>query len=145
MIDAQELELATPKPGQAVLITNAMLNELRSPLITAEAELDAANKAYKKLPAQVPLSEVNPQQQALDTELKQVLHAFFDGGVHIIGLLVTEIRVNTTYTAKRTKAHDLVRRFLGHSGDLDPRQDGFLDMVFDPMSTGRDTKALGEL
>lgn len=60
-------------------------------------------------------------------------------------ILVREIRVNTTYTAKRTKAHDLVRLMFTASADLDPRQDGCLNIVFDPPPTGRQTKMLGEL
>lgn len=87
----------------------------------------------------------HPGQQVLETEVKQLLHAFRMAAYNVMMMLVREIRVNTTYAAKATKAHDLVRQLFTASADIDPRQDGYLDVVFDPRPTGRQTKVLAEL
>lgn len=145
VIEARGLELASPHPGQPVLITNGKLNEVRAPLIVAEAELAAVTTHYQQLPAKVPRGEVNPGQQVLESELKQLLQGMRMAAYNIMMILVREIRVNTTFAAKATKAHDLVRLMFAASADLDPRHDGVLEVVFDPMPTGRQTKVLAEL
>lgn len=145
IVDTQELELATPEPGETRLITNAMLTDLRMPLVRAEQELQAAHTAYQELPARLPLGEVSPEQQVLETEVKQLLHGFRMAAYNIMMMLVSEIRTNTSYKAARTKAHHLVRQFLKHSGDLDPRHPGYLDVILDPMPTKHETQALAEL
>lgn len=145
IVDAQELELATPEPGETRLITNAMLTDLRMPLVKTELELQAAQAAYQLLPARLPLGEVNPEQQVLETEVKQLLHGLRMSAYNIMMMLVAEIRTNTGYKAARTKAHNLVRQFLKHSGDLDPRHTGYLDVILDPMPTTHETTALAEL
>jgi hypothetical protein len=60
-------------------------------------------------------------------------------------MLATEVRTITGYKAAAKEAHAFVRQLLTHTGDLDPRQDGFLDVVLDRLPTGRATRALGEL
>lgn len=145
IVDTQELELATPDPGQTRLITNAMLTDIRTPLIKAEDELHTAQTTYERLSARLPLGEVNPEQQVLETELKQLLHAFRMAAYNIMMMLVSDIRVNTSYKAASTKAHNLVRQFLKHTGDLDPRHPGYLDINLDPMPTNNETNALTEL
>lgn len=64
---------------------------------------------------------------------------------NIMAMMVSQVRTGTTYSAKRTKAHDLVHPFLKQSAELDPRADGFVEVVFDPIPTGRDSKALDEV
>lgn len=113
--------------------------------ITAEQELRTAQAAYNALPARLPLGEVNPEQQVLETELKQLLHGFRMAAYNIMMMLVSEIRVNTSYKAASTKAHNLVRQFLKHTSDLDPRHPGYLDVILDPMPTNSETTALTEL
>ena len=90
-------------------MTNSMLNEVRAPLITAATELAAATTVYKRLPAKVALGEVNPCQQMLETELKQLLYALRMAAYSIMMILVRQIRTSTTYAAKATKAHEVVR------------------------------------
>ena len=42
---------------------------------TVEATLDAALAEHQAIPARLPLAEVNPGQQVLDTETKLIHHA----------------------------------------------------------------------
>jgi hypothetical protein len=73
--ESQELVFATPGPGEQVLITNKMLNQINAPVLKAEKELAKATAEYKGMPGRLPLGEVNPGQQVLETEVKQLLHA----------------------------------------------------------------------
>ena len=47
----------------------------RSDVHTAETVLDAALDAHQAIPARLPLSQVHPGQQVLDTETKLIHHA----------------------------------------------------------------------
>ncbi|MCW4466565.1 hypothetical protein OK351_13785 [Glutamicibacter sp. MNS18] len=139
-VESQELALSTPDPGEPRLVTNAMLNELNAPVIKLEKHLAKANQAYQAIPARLPLGEVNPEQVVLDTEPKQLLHVFRMAAYNVSMMLATEVRVNTGLKAKNY-THQFVRQALIQSGDLDPRQEGFLDQL----PTGRATRVLGEL
>ncbi|WP_146112515.1 putative transposase [Arthrobacter sp. MYb224] len=143
--DVQELALCSPEPGETVTITNKMLNELNAPVLAAEKQLAEASKAYQAISTKLPLGEVNPGQQVLESELKQVLHAFRMAAYNVTMMLVTQVRTQTGYKAASSQAHVFVRQALKLSGDLDPRQDGVLEVLLDPLPTRRATVALGEL
>jgi hypothetical protein len=65
----------SPAPGQAVIITNAMLARLDAPVTAARRDLQAAKTAARAIPAKIPLSEHNPDMVKLDTETKLITHA----------------------------------------------------------------------
>lgn len=144
-VGAQELALSTPEPGETMLITNQMLNDLNAPVIKVEKELAQADEVYQSIPGRLPLGEVNPGQQVLESEMKQLLHGFRMAAYNASMILATEVRTNTGFKAAVTQAHAFVRQVLTHTGDIDPRDEGFLDVALDPLPTGRATAALGEL
>ena len=143
--DFQELVMASPAPGTVVTITNKMLNELNAPVLAAEKQLAQASKDYQAVVAKLPLGEVNPGQQVLESELKQVLHAFRMAAYNVMMMLATQVRTQTGLKAASNEAHVFVRQALKLTGDLDPREDGVLEVVLDPLPTRRATVALGEL
>ncbi|MGP5690694.1 putative transposase [Glutamicibacter ardleyensis] len=143
--DFQELLMASPEPGTAVTITNKMLNELNAPVLAAEKQLVQASKEYQAIAAKLPLGEVNPGQQVLESELKQVLHAFRMAAYNVMMMLATQVRTQTGLKAASKEAHVFVRQALKLTGDLDPREDGVLEVALDPLPTRRATEALGEL
>ena len=55
-----------------MVLTNAMINTITADVHTAEQHLDAALAAHQAIPARLPLGEVNPGQQVLDTETKLI-------------------------------------------------------------------------
>ncbi|WP_396278354.1 putative transposase [Glutamicibacter creatinolyticus] len=144
-VESQELALSTPQPGGQVVFTNKMLNDLNAPVIKAEKALAKANEKYQAIQARLPLGEVNPEQVVLESELKQLLHGFRMAAYNVSMMLATEVRTHTGYTAAKNETHTLIRQALTQTGDLDTRQDGFLDVVLDPLPTGRATRALAEL
>ena len=73
--DAALLAAHSPQPGTSVVLTNEMINTINAEVHTAETALDAALAAHQAIPARVPLAEVNPGQQVLDTETKLIHHA----------------------------------------------------------------------
>ena len=72
---AQLLAAHSPQPGSTVVLTNTMINTINTDVHTAEKALDAALAAHAQIPARLPLSQVNPGQQVLDTETKLIHHA----------------------------------------------------------------------
>ena len=66
--DRELLAASTPPPGVTTVLTNAMINTINTDVHAAEATLDAVLAAHQALPARLPLAEVNPGQQVLDTE-----------------------------------------------------------------------------
>ena len=58
-----------------MLLTNAMINTINADIHTAQTTLDAAITAHAAIPARLPLAQVNPGQQVLDTETKLIHHA----------------------------------------------------------------------
>jgi len=51
------------------VLTNAMIDTINADMHAAQATLDAALTAHQAIPARLPLAEVNPGQQVLDTEV----------------------------------------------------------------------------
>jgi hypothetical protein len=73
--DAALLAAHSPQPGTSVVLTNQMINTINADVHDAEHALDAAPDAHQAITARLPLSQVNPGQQVLDTETKLIHHA----------------------------------------------------------------------
>ena len=73
--DAALLADHSPQSGTSVVLTNQMINTINTDVHDAEHALDAALDAHQAIPARLPLSQVNPGQQVLDTETKLIHHA----------------------------------------------------------------------
>jgi hypothetical protein len=142
--DAALLEAVTPPPGVSVLITNTDHDALTADLRAAEADLDTAQETHRAIPARLPLGQVNPGQQVLDTQTKLITHAIRIAAFNTATTLARTIRVHTGYARANREAHTLIRQALTGSGDIDP-QDGVLTVRLDPLPTRRATKAIAEL
>jgi prepilin-type processing-associated H-X9-DG protein len=144
--DAAMLAMRTPAPGtKEVLITNAMQNAVTAPLTDAGAALDRAETAHKEIPARVPLGDLAPGQQVLDTETKLITHAIRMAAFNTATTLAREIRTNTGYARAAEQAHTLTRQALTGSGDIDTTTPGYLTIRLDPLPTARATTAIAEL
>lgn len=144
--DAAMLALRTPAPGtNEVTITNAMHNQVTAPLWAAEAALGQAEAAHQKIPVRVPLGELSPGQQVLDTETKLLTHAIRMAAFNTATTLAREIRTNTGYARATEEAHALARQALTDSGDIDTTTPGYLTIRLDPLPTARATTAISEL
>ncbi|MCZ2405094.1 hypothetical protein IV498_18530, partial [Paenarthrobacter sp. Z7-10] len=144
--DAAMLNLRTPDPGTGeVLITNAMANAVNAPLSDAGAALDRAETVHKEIPARVPLGELAPGQQILDTDVKLITHAIRMAAFNTATTLAREIRTNTGYARATQEAHTLTRQALTNSGDIDTTTPGYLTIRLDPLPTTRATTAIAEL
>jgi prepilin-type processing-associated H-X9-DG protein len=144
--DAAMLAMRTPDPriGE-IVITSPMHNAVTAPLWDSETALEAAEAAHKKLPARLPLGELAPGQQVLDTQVKLITHAIRMAAYNTMMTLAREIRTNTGYKRAAEEAHALVRSALASSGDIDPTVPGYLTIRLDPLPTARATKAIAEL
>lgn len=144
--DAALLEARSPAPGQTALISNADHDRLTADLRAAEAALAAAEQANRDTPARLPLGEVNPGQQVLETETKLLTHAVKIAAFNTSTALARDLRIHTGYARAGDEAYALIRQVLTHSGDIDPDPDaGTLTVRLDPMPTGRATRAVAEL
>ena len=144
--DAALLAARTPAPGTSTaLITNAQHNTITADLFAAETALDQAQATHKDIPARVPLGEIAPGQQVLETETKLLSHGIRMAAFNTATTLAREIRTNTGYARADDEAHALIRQALTASGDIDPSQDGYLTIRLDPLPTQRATTAIAEL
>ncbi len=141
--DAALLAATTPRAGE-ILLTNEMYNALTGPLRAAEDDLADARDHHRTLPSRVPLKDLAPDQQVLDTEVKLLHHAIRMSAHTTITALARDIRTNTTYARATDEAHTLARLVLNHPGDIDPRAP-VLAITLDPMPTRRQTRAVAEL
>jgi transposase-like protein len=143
--DAALLELRSPTAGQ-VVISNADHNRATADLRAAEADLNTAEQANRATPARLPLGEVNPGQQILETETKLLTHAVKIAAFNTSTALARDLRIHTGYARAGDEAHALIRQVLTHTGDIDPDPDaGTLTVRLDPMPTPRATRAVAEL
>ena len=110
----------------------------------AEATLDAALAEHQALPARLPLAEVNPGQQVLDTETKLIHHAIRIAAFNTVQSLARAIVTGTGYTRADDEAHTLIRTALAGSGDIIPDHDT-LHIRLDPLPAPRHTAAIDEL
>jgi hypothetical protein len=142
--DAALLAAHCPPPGTAVVLTNAMTNTINAEVHTAQTALDAALAAHQAIPARVPLAQVNPGQQVLDTETKLIHHAIRIAAFNTAQSLARAIVTATGYTRAHDEAHTLIRTALAGSGDIIPDHDT-LHIRLDPLSAPRHTAAINEL
>lgn len=144
--DAALLAARTPAPGtNETMITNAGHNTITADLSAAETALQAAQAAHQAIPARVPLGQITPGQQVLETETKLLTHAIRIAAFNTASSLAREVRTNTGYARADDEAHTLIRQALTTSGDIDPSQTGYLTIRLDPLPTQRATTAISEL
>jgi prepilin-type processing-associated H-X9-DG protein len=141
--DATMLAAHSPQPGTSVVLTNAIINTINADVHTAEKTLDAALTAHQAIPARLPLAQVNPGQQTLDTETKLIHHAIRIAAFNTAQSLARAI-TTTGYTRADDEAHTLIRTALAGSGDIIPDHDT-LHIRLDPLPAPRHTAAIDEL
>ncbi len=140
--DEALLQLRSPAPGQAVVITNQQLNTLNAPAEAAFAELDAARAAAAATPARIRLGDLHPGTVLLDTETKLITHAIRMAAFNTEAALARAL--NGHYARAEDEAYALVREALAGSGDLQPAG-GQLRVRLDPLTAPRRTRALTTL
>ena len=142
--DAALLAAHSPQPGTSVVLTNEMINTINADVHAAQTTLDTALAAHQALPARLPLAEVNPDQQVLDTETKLIHHAIRIAAFNTAQSLARAIVTATGYTRADDEAHTLIRTALAGSGDIIPDHHT-LHIRLDPLSAPRHTAAIDEL
>ena len=142
--DRELLAASTPPPGATTVLTNQMIDTINTAVHAAEAALDAALAAHQALPARLPLAEVHPGQQVLDTETKLIHHAIRIAAYNTTRSLARAIVTATGYTRADDEAHTLIRTALTGSGDIIPDRDT-LHLRLDPLPAPRHTAAIDEL
>jgi prepilin-type processing-associated H-X9-DG protein len=142
--DRELLAASTPPPGTTTVLTNTMINTINTDAHTAQATLDAALTAHQALPARLPLAQVHPGQQVLDTETKLIHHAIRIAAFNTAQSLARAILTDTGYTRGDDEAHTLIRTALAGSGDIIPDGDT-LHIRLDPLPAPRHTAAIDEL
>lgn len=143
--DAVLLAAHSPTPGTETLITNAAPDAMTAEQRAAETAMTDAQNAHRAIPARLPLREVNPDQQVLDTETKLITHAIRMAAFNTATGLARAVRVHTGYARADQEAHTLIRHVLTHSGDIDPSTPGVLTIHLDPLPTTRATVAINQL
>jgi hypothetical protein len=142
--DRELLAASTPPPGTTTVVTNEMIDTINTDAHAAQATLDAALAEHQALPARLPLAEVNPGQQVLDTETKLIHHAIRIAAFNTAQSLARAIVTGTGYTRADDEAHTLIRTALAGSGDIIPDHDT-LHIRLDPLPAPRHTAAIDEL
>ena len=107
--DRELLAASSPPPGVTTVVTNRMIDTINADLHAAESTLDAALDAHQAIPARLPLAEVNPGQQVLDTETKLIHHAIRIAAFNTTRSLARAIVTDTGYTRADDEAHTLMR------------------------------------
>ena len=144
--DTALLAASSPKPGTSVLLTNTTINTINADAHAAQTALDAATATHKAIPARLPLAQVHPGQQVLDTETKLIHHAIRIAAYNTAQSLARAIVTNTGYNRADDEAHTLIRTALAGSGDIIPdHHNGTLHIRLDPLSAPRHTAAIDEL
>ena len=145
--NAALLAAHSPQPGTTtVVLTNTMINTINTDVHTAEKALEAALAAHAAIPARLPLSEVNPGQQVLDTETKLIHHAIRIAAYNTAQSLARAIASDTGYRRADDEAHTLIRTALAGSGDIIPDPaTNTVHVRLDPLPTPRQTAAIAEL
>ena len=144
--DRELLTISSPPPGTRTLLTNEMINNINADVHTNQSTLNAALAAHQQIPARLPLAEVNPGQQVLDTETKLIHHAIRIAAYNTAQTLARAILTHTGYTRADDEAHTLIRTALAGSGDIIPDHDNaILNIRLDPLPAPRHTAAIAEL
>ena len=140
--DASLLELRSPAPGHAALLTNQQLNQLNAPVRAAYDELEAAGAAAAATPARARLGDLAPDMVRLDAETKQITHAIRMAAYNAETILARAL--NGHYARARDEAYALIREALATSGDICPGP-GQLLIRLDPLTAPRRTQAMAAL
>ncbi len=140
--DASLLELRSPAPGHAALLTNQQLNALNAPVQAAYDELEAAEAAAAATPARVRLGDLAPDMVRLDAETKQITHAIRMAAYNAETLLARAL--DGHYARASDEAYALIREALATSGDI-CTGNGELLIRLDPLTAPRRTQALAAL
>jgi len=144
--DRELLRVSTPPPGATTVLTNTMINTINADVHAAQTTLDAAIAAHQGIPARLPLAQVHPGQQVLDTETKLIHHAIRIAAYNTAQTLARAILTDTGYTRAHDEAHTLIRTALAGSGDIIPDHDNnTLHIRLDPLPAPRHTAAIDEL
>ena len=140
--DAALLQLRSPAPGQAVYLTNQVINALAAPVEAAWRELEEADSAAAAVPARVPLGALAPDMVRLDAETKQITHAIRMAAYNAETVLARAL--DGYYSRASDEAYALIREALTTSGDIHPGT-GELLIRLDPLTAPRRTQALAAL
>jgi hypothetical protein len=140
--DAGLLELRSPAPGHAALLTNQQVNELNAPVRAAYDELEAAEAAAAATPARIRLGDLAPDMVRLDAETKQITHAIRMAAYNAETILARGL--DGHYARSGDEAYALIREALATSGDICPGP-GQLLIRLDPLTAPRRTQAMAAL
>jgi transposase len=140
--DTSLLQLRSPAPGHAALLTNQQLNELNAPVQAAYDEMEAAEAAAAATPARIRLGDLAPHMVRLDAETKQITHAIRMAACNAETILARAL--DGHYARARHEAYALIREALAASGDICPGP-GHLLIRLDPLTAPRRTQALAAL
>jgi hypothetical protein len=140
--DAALLQLRSPAPGQAVFLTNQVINALAAPVEAAWRDADDADTAAAAVPARVPPGDLAPDMVRLDTEVKQITHAIRMAAYNAETTLARAL--DGHYARAADEAYALIREALATSGDIIPGN-GELIIRLDPLTAPRRTQALAAL
>ncbi|HTX52460.1 MAG TPA: helix-turn-helix domain-containing protein [Candidatus Baltobacteraceae bacterium] len=142
--DRDLLTASCPPPGATAVLTNSMIDTINADVHAAQDRLDAALTAHQEIPARLPLAQVNPGQQVLDTETKLIHHAIRIAAYNTTRSLASAIITDTGYARADDEAHTLIRTALARSGDIIPDHRA-LHIRLDPLPTPRQTAAIADL
>jgi hypothetical protein len=140
--DASLLNLRSPAPGHAALVTSQQINKLDAPVQAAYDELDAAEAAAEATPARIRLGVLAPDMVRLDAETKQITHAIRMAACNAETILARAL--DGHYARAQDEAYALIREALATSGDIHPGP-GQLLIRLDPLTAPRRTQALAAL
>ncbi len=144
--DRDLLAASSPPAGTTTVLTNTMINTINADVHTAQSALNAALSAHQAIAARLPLAEVNPGQQVLNTETKLIHHAIRIAAYNTAQSLARTIITNTSYTRADDEAHTLIHTALAGSGDIIPDPETHtLHIQLDPLPAPRHTAAIDEL
>lgn len=136
--DEALVQLRSPAPGQAVVITNPQLNALNAPAEAALAALDAARAAAAATPPRIRLGDLAPDSMILDTEVKLITHAIRMAAFNAKATLARAL--NGHYARAEDEAYAVIREALAGSGDIQPAG-GQLRVRLGPFTAPRRTRA----
>ncbi len=140
--DAALLQLRSPAPGQAMVISNQALNALNAPVDAASRELGDAEAAAAVVPARLRLGDLAPDMVRLDAESKQITHAIRMAAYNAQTTLARALQGH--YARAGNEAYALIREALTVSGDICPAP-GQMLIWLDPLTAPRRTQALTAL
>jgi len=101
------LAASSPQPGTSVVLTNTMIDTINADVHAAQGALDSALDTHAEIPARLPLAEVHPGQQILDSETKLIHHAIRIAAYNTAQSLARAIVTDTGYTRAEHEAHTL--------------------------------------